>query len=129
MQSVYRALESFFADNGGMIFKRKVVESIKIPRNFTAGISSVEFTNDICLIRLGSSRRSLLLLQKFLTPSPLEKVEKNSILVLSGWSMSLFDQKKSQIFLNSELTNVHNDSKSCHPQKVRQKVWRLGGGR
>ena len=112
-----------------MIFKRKVVESIKIPRNFTAGISSVEFTNDICLIRLGSSRRSLLLLQKFLTPSPLEKVEKNSILVLSGWSMSLFDQKKSQIFLNSELTNVHNDSKSCHLQKVRQKVWRLGGGR
>ena len=24
--------------------------------------------------------------------------------------MSLFDRKKSQIFLNSELTNVHNDS-------------------
>ena len=70
----------------------------------------MEFTNDICLIRLGSSKRSLLLLQKISTPSPLEEVEKNSILVLSGWSISLFDRKKSQIFLNSRLTNVHNES-------------------
>ena len=83
---------------------------MKIPRNFTAGISSLLVTSAICLIRLGSREKSLLLLQKISTPSPLEVVEKNSILVLSGWSISLFDTKKSQIFLNSELTNVHSDS-------------------
>ena len=108
-RSVYRALESFLRIIEVWYLKERL-ESIKMPRNFTAGISSVEFTKDICLIRLGSSKRSLLLLQKMLTPSPLEEVEKNSILVLSGWSISLLERKKSQIFLNSILTKVHNDS-------------------
>ena len=112
------------------------LESIKMPRNFTAGISSVEFTKDICLIRLGSSKRSLLLLQKMLTPSPLEEVEKNSILVLSGWSISLLERKKSQIFLNSILTKVHNDStllaearSVVSSAKSKAKSLRPGGGR
>ena len=42
---------------------------MKIPRNFTAGISSVLVTSAICLIRLGSREKSLLLLQKISTPS------------------------------------------------------------
>ena len=73
-------------------------------------MSSLLGIGESCLIKSGLSNSSLLLLQRIWTPSQLQEFEKNTIFVLSGCNISLFERKKSHIFFNSVLTKFTSDS-------------------
>ena len=114
----YRALDNFFLREP--IWHLKFNSGSKnTPRNFIAGVSSLQVTLEILQILESRFWPGLLLLQKTSTAWFMLDLEKRINFVLSGWRTRRFMRKNSHTFANSVFAIFINVSiLSCDSRSV-----------